>query len=155
MTVPSLFTCIIGPARYRVPPGPFLVALVLTPLVLALAGSFLVVPIFAAILGIPALLLLGGPIAWAITARYVQDTGRVSLGALAAGGFWANLAAFPLGFAALLIMGERPHEVLEIMLGYCGAGVLFAPLQAVIFGALFNLMARPMVPLAPEAEIFS
>lgn len=152
-STPSL--SLLGPPRYRVPFGPFLLALALTPVALGLAGGILIIPFFAAILGLPAQLLLGGPMAWIVSARYANATGHVALDALAAGGFFANILAFPAGLTVLLLTGEHIAQALDTMLFYCGLGVIFAPLEAVIFGMLLRIFAGPLEPLGAEADIFT
>ena len=155
MTVPNPITYLLGPARYRVPVAAFAASLILTPVILAVLGGVLIVPLFAALMGLPAQILLGGPMAWIVAGRYVTKRGRISLGALAAGGFFANALSFPLALPVLIVLGWSPFEALEALIFYCTAGIIFAPLEGVIFGLVYRGLTGPAEPLAEPADIFN
>ena len=150
---------LIGPRQVRVHAGAFVAAAVLTPLVFSLTGVIfllygVVVTAYAAILGLPAMICLGLPLAYLAISRVPLSDGTASVGAIATSGFIANGLALPLGFGVLTLSGQDAGSAWAFMLFYCGCGLLAAPLQAAIFGVVYRVIAPRAEPVI-DTEIFA
>ena len=146
---------LIGPARARVDWRAFAGAMALTPLTLALAGAVLIVPVFAAIAGLPAMLLLGVPAAWLAITRHPLPDGRASVAMVVFYAFAANFLSVPLAMPLYMAAGESLGEALTGALAYAGLGMIFAPIEGLIFALLYRRFARPAPPPGMDPDVFS
>ena len=102
----SLLSRLKGPAAIRVDRKAFVIAAVLTPFLFALSGVILLgygffVTASAAVLGLPALVLLGYPIAWLVISRLPGSDGKAPLGGLCLGSLVALAFAWLPGVVIL------------------------------------------------------
>ena len=154
-----MLTQLFGPKKVRLHVPAFVAASLLSPLIFGcsgviLAGYGILITAYAAFLGLPAMILLGLPLAYvAITRRPLQD-GTASVGDITAAGFVANFLAFPLGVIVLIFPLMDLGAALSFMMFYCGCGLIAAPLQAAIFGVLYKAIA-PKPELVIDAEVFA
>ncbi|MEM9138544.1 MAG: hypothetical protein AAGB15_01815 [Pseudomonadota bacterium] len=126
----------------------FVLAMIATPIVLAVCGAVLFIPIFAAIFGLPMQLTLGSVAAWlAITRGRLDETGRPRLAPFIGYAFLLNFASPVLYAAWSLVAGES--NVIGGALFYLGFGALFAPIEGGIFGWLYRMWVRRPVQLDP------
>ena len=148
-------TRLLGPARARVDWPAFAGAMALTPLTLALSGAVLIIPVFAAIAGLPAMLLLGAPAAWLAITRHPGPDGRVSVAMVVFYAFLANILSVPLAMPLYMAAGESPGEALTGALAYAGFGMVFAPIEGWIFALFYRRFARPAPPPGMDPDVFS
>ena len=149
---------VLGVPKARVHIGAFLVAAVATPFLfaalgLAFMGFGVLITAYAAILGLPAMVLLGLPGAYLVITRRPRADGTASLGNFAMSGLAANLLAFPLGLLVLVVLGQSLAEAFSVMLFYCSCGLIAAPIQALIFGCLYQAIA-PAPEHVIDEEVF-
>ncbi len=124
--------------RYLVDPVAFFAALVLAPLLVALLGFWLLIPVFAVVLGGLPYLLAGGPLL-ANGLRYNEPSFYVFAGI----GLLANLATPFLVF--LFYMVNNPLEAaLSVAVMYFAFGLIFAPLWCGIFAVLYRKFRREL-----------
>ncbi len=136
----------------------FLIAIVVTPFAFAPTGVIfmgygVVVTLVAAVVGLPAMILIGGPLAYLAITRFPAADGRVSLGAGALTGLIAIVLAGPLGVVAMVIWGESATEAAVVMLYYVAFGLIAAPLEGLIFAAIYRRFAR--TERIVDAEVFA
>lgn len=123
------------PANLDVPPfhpTAFFAALIAAPILITLLTFWTVISLFALPLGGPAYLIIGTPtLLWAV-GRYEPDA--LTYAVL---GLVANIAGAVICLAILTVRnGLEP--ALEFVLFYFTFGLLYAPLWAGMFGALYK-----------------
>lgn len=115
------------------PFGPiaFTSALILAPIVVTLLTCFLLIPIFALIMGAPVYLAIGTPVLLWMVGRYPPSFGPYALA-----GLLGNLALIAFAYIAISLQPEasRTHE--GMTLAYWG--LPFAPLWAGTFALLYR-----------------
>ena len=122
----------MSPPRYTINPTAFVGALILAPLVVTLLTFWTLIGIFALFFGAIPYLVIGTPVLiWAV--------GRIkpSFFAYAGLGLLGNLAGWAVCFA-ILIPGEGMQEAKEVSAILFGFGLIFGPLYAGTFGALYR-----------------
>lgn len=144
-----------GPRFWSLPPVAFYVALLATPLLIALLGLALVGVLVGAFLmfSVPfgglSYLLVGAPLFW----RSVL-MGRISLVAFAAAGFLANMIAAVLAVPAIAMVTGSIAEAAQASLFVHGFGLVFSPLYGLVFGLIFRGLVDPdALPPAPPARL--
>lgn len=145
---------ILRPSERRPDWRAFILAMVATPIVLGVGGAVLVIPAFAAILGLPMQLTLGTAAAL-LAIRYGHyRNGRPGMASFIGYAFLANFFSPVLYTAWALVTGES--DIWEGALIYLGFGAIFAPVEGAIFGGLYRLMARRADALAgTDPDIFT
>lgn len=125
--------------RARVRLVPFLIALILSPIITALLTFWVyLIPVFAVIFGAPSYLLFGTPVLWLCVKRYGAHPGVTAMFAFA-----TNLMSF---FPVLLYCHFALREP-QMAIFIVGFGAIFAPLWGFAFGVLYNCMvSQPKVP---------
>lgn len=123
------------PARYLIDPVAFTAAFVGAPLLVALLGCWLVIPVYAVLFGAPFYILLGAP-AFILMLRRQEPTG----GNLALAGFVANLLGPVLSIPFFLHEGQSsPGGIVTFFLIF---GSIFAPIWGAVFALLYRRMRR-------------
>ena len=122
--------------RYPVDPVAFFAALVLAPLLVALLGFWLLIPVFAVVLGGLPYLLAGGPLL-ANGLRYNEP----SFYAFAGIGLLANMATPFLVFLFYMV-NSQPVDALNAAVIYFAFGLIFAPLWSGVFAVLYRKFRR-------------
>ena len=126
----------------------FIWASVLTPFLFAISGVILIgygllVTFVAAVLGFPAYLAFGIPGAyWALTRWSSGGRGEDYL-ALLYIGVLGNLGSFVGAFLYTLIFEGSSADPVESGIWYAGLGLIFGPIQALIFCAVYRGLAEP------------
>lgn len=159
MTVDRVLTRLFGPAQAHVAPGAFLLALLLTPVAFAASGIvfMLVGAMFttvAAVLGLPAYATAGTLALYVVVTRHVDADGLPGFRASAVAGLIANIASGPIAFAVLTVASETPGQVLHLAKQYALLGFAAAPIQTIIFVALYRTFATAR-PVMRDAHVFS
>ncbi|MCV2892909.1 hypothetical protein [Lentibacter sp. XHP0401] len=113
----------------------FFAALVLAPIIITGATFWLVVPVFAVVIGAPAYLGLGLPLLIWHLSRAPCNAGEIA--ALA---FVSNFTALCLTTFAAFALGKE--QIVEATIFYFGFGLIFAPLWGWMFGLLYNRFTR-------------
>ncbi len=122
--------------RYLVDPVAFFTAIVLAPLLVALLGFWLLIPVFAVVLGGLPYLLAGGPLL-ANGLRYNEP----SFYAFAGIGLLANMATPFLVFLFYMV-NSQPVDALNAAVIYFAFGLIFAPLWCGVFAILYRHLRR-------------
>lgn len=128
----------VSPTLYpsqRIHATAFFAALVLAPLCVTGATFWLVVPVFALLMGTPAYLILGTPLLLWHLSRKPCVAGEVAFLAFA-----ANLAAMAATLLTALFLQDKGLH--EFALLYFGFGLIFAPLWGWMFGTLYTHFTR-------------
>ena len=154
----SILSSLFESAKVRAHPGAFIAAAILTPILFALSGIVfffygVVITAYAAVLGLPAMILLGLPCAYLVITRRPAQDGLASLGDITMSGLAANFLAFPFGVLVIAVLGEPISDAIQVVLFYCGCGLIAAPVEALIFGLLYRTFAPPPT-LVVDAEVF-
>ncbi|MEM0988415.1 MAG: hypothetical protein AAGK00_06000 [Pseudomonadota bacterium] len=136
----------------------FLNAAWITPVVFAVSGLvFLFYGVFvtvaAVVLGLPAMLFVGLPMAYLAITRCRDREGRASLAAILGAGLLAHLITAPVmpGIYVLIYSGVTYGNAVGF---YATWGLAAAPIQALIFGLLYRSIERAE-PIGPDPETFS
>lgn len=149
---------LLGPPAIRVNRMAFAFAVILTPVIFAATGVvFLVYGVFitaaAALLGLPAYLVIGVPLMWLAIRTYGRPGARLRVGSIILAAILADLIAFP--FAALFFMTEGSVvSALNEALIYATLGFFAAMGQGLIFGLLYRWISGPD-EAADVADVFS
>lgn len=125
----------------------FLIALIGAPVIVGACGAVLVIPGLAVLLGLPATLVVGGPVAWWTISRFGAADGTIGAGQMALAG------AFAVGITTLLVVlwqildhGAVDRALSETWLVMV-FGLIIALLQGVVLAALYNWKVRPQAVL--------
>ncbi len=122
--------------RYRIAPAAFIAAFVLAPLLVTALGFWLVIPVFAVLMGGLPYLLAGGPLL-AYGLRYNEP----SFYAFAGIGLLANTAT-PFLVFLFYIANETPEAALIMAVTFSKFGMFFAPLWCGVFAVLYRHLRR-------------
>lgn len=127
--------------------GRFVLATVATPVLFAIsgvgiAGVGFLFTVVAAVLSIPAYLLLGLPVFHYVIRHHQDRSGKVDRVAMALAGFVVNAGSLPLAYAYLLLEGHDTGRAAETALWYAGLGMLAAPIMALIFAEVYRGSSR-------------
>ncbi len=124
--------------RHLIDPVAFIAALVLAPLLVAALGFWLVIPVFAVLMGGLPYLLAGGPLL-ACGLRYNEPSFYVFAGI----GLLANTAT-PFLVFLFYIAKETPEAALSLAAMSFGFGLIFAPLWCGVFAVLYRRLRREL-----------
>lgn len=144
---------LLPPARHPIDWWAFGLGMVATPLLIGVLGLPLVVPTIAVILGLPAQLLLGGPAAWWAITRGGWSGAKPGYGTLVLWSLIANCGVIPVGL--LLTLAPGNSEVGEILFPYFACGLIVAPIEALLFTAIYRATMRPVAELPADPDVFS
>lgn len=121
----------------------FTIAAIGTPLAIGIVGIPLVLPPFAAVLGLPAYIALGLPVFWLMLRFCPRIADAWPCLGFTAAGFLANLGTYPLYlFLSALQSGGLPSSAHSFGWFVFRYGLFFAPLHGLVFG-LFYRWLRP------------
>ncbi|MEM9493047.1 MAG: hypothetical protein AAGC55_28110 [Myxococcota bacterium] len=156
MTAVTIPTSGAGTARVDV--LAFVIAAVLAPLSLAAFGVFglhvgLMLLGISALLSLPGYIVAGLPAAWLAIRRGSGIDGKSpEYGRIAYYSLGAVTALIPLGVLyGVVVNGNEPGEALKGAIGYALAGLLFGPIEALLFAYWYRKCARVEAPrIKPE-----
>lgn len=121
----------------------FVLATFATPVLFAISGLLILgggvlFTIVAAILSLPAYVLLGLPAFRYVIRHHRNRFGQVDRTAMALAGFAVNAGSLPLAYAYQLADGQSAGEAANLALWYAGLGMLAAPVMALIFAEVYR-----------------
>ena len=125
------------PPTGRVSAWRFVASAFATPLLLGVGGAIFVVPAFAAVWGIWAYAILGLPMFWLAIRWFPGAVGRRNALPFVLAGFVANLGTYPLYLLFPELGGTGPGEAGEWAMFCAAFGLVFGPLNGLIFGWLY------------------
>lgn len=120
----------------------FATSAVATPLLLGVGGAIFIVPAFAAYFGIWAYIVLGLPLFWLAITWCPGAIARRDAAPFIVAGFVANLGTYPLYLLFPELSGASSAEAGDWALFCAGFGLVFGPLNGLIFGWLY-MVAMP------------
>lgn len=120
----------------------FAASAIATPLLLGVGGAVFIMPAFAAYFGVWAYIVLGLPLFWLAIKWCPGAIARRDAFPFIVAGFVANLGTYPLYLLFPELSGTAPAEASDWALFCAGFGLVFGPLNGLIFGWLY-MVAMP------------
>lgn len=116
----------------------------LEPTVLGVVGGLVwevcTIAAVAAIAGLP-IYLIGGVFAWCALRALPRQTGPAPAKTLAIRAFTVNLGSLPVYAGLLLVAGQPASLALPAAMAIFVAGLIFAPIQGALLGALYAVFS--------------
>lgn len=139
--------CLIGAPKVLVDTRAFLFALIASPLILGSLGAVLVLPGMVILFGLPATMLVGGPVAWWTISRFAGADGKVGFGQMVAAGILAAALTGLLVFAFLVFDRESTKQAIDTAFAIGSIGMVVAILQGLLFAWIYRAQVRPQPDL--------
>ena len=126
----------------------FIWAAATTPIILALSGVIflgygVIVTLFAAVLGFPAYVAFGIPAAFLALSRLSDGARGADYLALLVVGVFANIGSFAGAYLYSLVTQGPGTRPIEDAIWYAALGLVFGPIQALIFGVVYRSQTVP------------
>ena len=141
--------------------GAFLGAAILAPLTLAGAGVIglhigLMLTVISALMSLPGYVFLGLPAAWLAIRQGPDSNGRTpDLGLITVYALVAVGMLMPLGIGFMMLFdGMSFAKALDSAMGYTVGGLIFGPIEALLFAYWYRRFTRDDVP-ATDPQVFN
>ncbi|MEM9765561.1 MAG: hypothetical protein AAF968_24185 [Pseudomonadota bacterium] len=145
-------------ARPAEPYGPrvnvaaFLLSTACTPLVIGVLGIPLIIPPFAAVIGLPVYLTVGVAGFWMLARQLHRQGAPLRPWRFARVGFLTNLFA-PIVYALLVGLNSPVFAArnADVLYTFWALGAVFSPVFGLVFGATYRSLARAFAARTPSS----